>query len=146
MAQNLWHKIQTFPFPIFCDFIKKTSFQFFAFCVISWQLDLLSTSKWRFKSQFCFLVKWLEMVKKRQLGRAVGGNYQRRWSLHLLSLGVFAFGVQSNFFQYSWWLFCLILRSCSYLYTKGTTCIYTIHSTKIKIDWNWHALIKWFLA
>ena len=31
LVQKLWHKMQIFPFPFFCDFVQNQTFEFFAF-------------------------------------------------------------------------------------------------------------------
>ena len=68
--QKLWLKMQTFPFPFFCDIVEKNAFVFFVFfgficilchnCCTNHDSDLFSTSKWSSEPPFCerFLHSW----------------------------------------------------------------------------------------
>ena len=91
MGLNLnWLKMQTFLFPIFCNFAKKIIY-FFAFCVIifgrifgpilsSVQEDFLNLSF--VNNNHIVGTKWPGMVKKQQLGHAGGGGYHRQPPCH----------------------------------------------------------------
>ena len=99
LVQKLCNKTQIFPFPGFCDFVKKTTFvlcfwwflYFLHFCLFfhfchnfwaNWGIDLFSTSKWLSEHQFCekYLCRWqrnrLEMVVKQPFLSVTNFDYQ----------------------------------------------------------------------
>jgi hypothetical protein len=78
--------MQTFPFPVFCDFVKKV-ICIFAFCVITFEPIKIQTCLATQNDclNFSFVKgnwwkKWPERVEKRQLGWASGGGYHPRIS------------------------------------------------------------------
>ena len=70
LTQELWLKMQTFPFPFFSNIVEKNAFGFFVFlsficilchnCCTNHDSDLFSTLKWPSEPPFCerFLHSW----------------------------------------------------------------------------------------
>ena len=93
-----WHKMQTFPLPVFLQFVKKL---IHIFCHILWiqlrfrHVHHLKMAVWT----LVFGKKWSEMVKKRQLGQPFGVGYCRPWSLQLYQMDTILHNMIIDYFS-----------------------------------------------